>query len=163
MPANITDADTFTATVQAPADGDTANGATFQLAPQDLADRTRYLYNRMESLAYGTWGDEAKTLTVGTVWHQTVAATVARVVTLRHSTSPIPKAGQKLRAMGFAADTITVSFKREDATTIAILTGYASAPPFAVEFVYTGTVWVVDFVEQPASATATPWSGLVRY
>lgn len=45
MAITITDVDDFT-TVQAPGDGDPANGATFLLAPQALANRTRNLKNR---------------------------------------------------------------------------------------------------------------------
>lgn len=159
MPANLTDADTWTDPVQAPADGDTANGATFQLAPQDLADRTRYLYNRMESLDYQTWGDEDATIYVGATWHQDAVATAPRVVTLRHSTAPIPKTGQRLRAVGWGTGASTVTFQREDTTPIAVL-GMGNGPK-AVEFVFTGTAWVVDWVEEPANS-ATPWSSLVR-
>lgn len=47
MPINITDVNEFTDPVQAPDDGDPANGATFQLGIQDLANRTRNLFNRL--------------------------------------------------------------------------------------------------------------------
>lgn len=50
MPVNITDVDTFTDPVQAPADADAADGTTFQLAPQGLANRTRNLKNRVDVL-----------------------------------------------------------------------------------------------------------------
>lgn len=49
MPVNITDSNTFTDPVQAPDDGDNGNGATFQLAPQALANRTRNLKNRLDA------------------------------------------------------------------------------------------------------------------
>lgn len=57
MPVNITDVDVFTDPVQAPADGDSANGVTFQLTPQHLANRTRNLKNRLDGLpaANNTW------------------------------------------------------------------------------------------------------------
>lgn len=60
MPTNITDVDTFTDPVQAPDDGDSANGATFQLAPQALANRTRYLKNICDVAAVT---DDANTFT----------------------------------------------------------------------------------------------------
>lgn len=44
----ITDVDQFTEPVRAPADGDPANGETFQDGLQDLANRTRYLKNRVD-------------------------------------------------------------------------------------------------------------------
>lgn len=47
MPVNITDQDEFTSPIQAPDDGDPANGATFQIAPQGLANRTNFLRNRL--------------------------------------------------------------------------------------------------------------------
>jgi hypothetical protein len=50
MPANITDVDVFTDPVQAPADGDPGNGATFQLSPQALANRTRHNKNRLDAI-----------------------------------------------------------------------------------------------------------------
>lgn len=46
MPQNVVDADTWTATVQCAADGDSVDGASQLLVAQDLADRTRRLYNR---------------------------------------------------------------------------------------------------------------------
>jgi len=48
MPSNITDVDAFTDPIVAPADGDSANAATFQAAPQGLANRTRNLKNRVD-------------------------------------------------------------------------------------------------------------------
>ncbi len=45
MPNNITDTSTFTATVQTVADGDSATAANFLLAPQGLANRTKFLYD----------------------------------------------------------------------------------------------------------------------
>src|SRR5688500_11642128 len=54
MPVNITDADLFTDPVTAPDDGDDANGATFQDPIQDLANRTRYLKNKVDTLYGGT-------------------------------------------------------------------------------------------------------------
>jgi hypothetical protein len=47
MPINITDTDEFTATVQAPADGDPHRGASYELSVQQLANRTRNLANRL--------------------------------------------------------------------------------------------------------------------
>src|SRR5690606_27046015 len=44
----ITDVDQFTEPVRAPADGDPANGETFQDGLQDLANRTRNLKNRVD-------------------------------------------------------------------------------------------------------------------
>lgn len=47
MPQNITDVDTWTDPVTCPANGDLVDG-TAELDPaQDLANRTRFLYNRM--------------------------------------------------------------------------------------------------------------------
>jgi hypothetical protein len=46
MPQNVVDADTWTVTVETAADGDAVNGASRLLTAQDLADRSRYLYNR---------------------------------------------------------------------------------------------------------------------
>lgn len=46
MPTNLTNTDTWESTVVGTADGDTANAATFNSAPQDLTNRTTYLYNR---------------------------------------------------------------------------------------------------------------------
>lgn len=48
--ANITDVDEFTDPIVAPADGDAADGATFQSAPQGAANRTRWIYNRLNGL-----------------------------------------------------------------------------------------------------------------
>lgn len=50
MPLNITDADTFEDPVVAPATNDAANQATFVAGLQDLANRTRYLYNRIGTI-----------------------------------------------------------------------------------------------------------------
>lgn len=50
MPTNITDVDTFSATVTAPADGDAGNGATFQAGIQLLSNRTRNLKNRADGI-----------------------------------------------------------------------------------------------------------------
>lgn len=48
MPSNITDSDTFTTTVQAPNDGETANAASLITTfVQALANRTKWLYNRL--------------------------------------------------------------------------------------------------------------------
>jgi len=47
MPTNITDVDEFTAPVQAPANGDLVEGPTPELGMQDLANRTRWLKNRI--------------------------------------------------------------------------------------------------------------------
>lgn len=54
MPVNIIDVDEFTDPVRAPDDGDPGNGATFQISPQDLANRTRNLKNRVDTLYGGT-------------------------------------------------------------------------------------------------------------
>jgi hypothetical protein len=48
MPQNVTDADLWTATVQTAIDGDHVEGASRLLEAQDLADRSRYLYNRLQ-------------------------------------------------------------------------------------------------------------------
>jgi hypothetical protein len=56
MPQNIVDADTWTATVQVAADGDAVDGASQVLIGQDLADRTRYLYNRNIAAVGGLLG-----------------------------------------------------------------------------------------------------------
>ena len=54
MPSNITDSDTFTATVTGIADGEPLSKAYLtDLAPQALANRTRYLYNRLPAGAGG--------------------------------------------------------------------------------------------------------------
>lgn len=45
MTANLTDTDTFTNPIVAPADGDPGNGTTFQVGLQGLANRTRNLLN----------------------------------------------------------------------------------------------------------------------
>jgi hypothetical protein len=50
MPINLTDVDEFTDPVAAPDDTDPGNGTIFQLAPQALANRTRNLKNRTETL-----------------------------------------------------------------------------------------------------------------
>lgn len=49
MPNNITDVDTFTDPIQAPADGDALNATTLDLAPQGLANRTRHNKNRLDA------------------------------------------------------------------------------------------------------------------
>lgn len=46
MPQNITDVDTFTVTVQAPASGEPRTADSVKTPVQGLADRTRWLYNR---------------------------------------------------------------------------------------------------------------------
>lgn len=46
MPNDITDADLFTTTCESQADGEAANSTNELLSHQDLADRTRWLYNR---------------------------------------------------------------------------------------------------------------------
>lgn len=46
MPVSITDADTFTTTVEAIADGEALNSTNLRVSVQDLADRTKFLYNR---------------------------------------------------------------------------------------------------------------------
>lgn len=48
MSVNITAVDEFTEPVQAPDDGDPANGSIFQLSPQALANRDLYLKTRLE-------------------------------------------------------------------------------------------------------------------
>jgi len=51
MPINIIDADIFTVTVQAPADGDAVNSAIAALGHQDIADRTNFLHRRQFGVA----------------------------------------------------------------------------------------------------------------
>jgi hypothetical protein len=46
MPVNITETATFDATIQTVGDGEPANQADFALAPQGLANRTRYLHEK---------------------------------------------------------------------------------------------------------------------
>lgn len=46
MPVNLTDADTWTTTVQSIANGEALNAVNLQVGPQDLADRSLYLRNR---------------------------------------------------------------------------------------------------------------------
>lgn len=53
MSANLTDSGTFTNPIVAPADGDAANGTTFQAGLQGLANRTRYNKNRIDKLFGG--------------------------------------------------------------------------------------------------------------
>lgn len=50
MPQNITDTETYHATIQTVADGDAANAANFSLAPQGLADRTAYLKGQVDAI-----------------------------------------------------------------------------------------------------------------
>jgi hypothetical protein len=50
MTINLTDSDTFTSAIAAPADGDPANGTTFQVGLQGLANRTHYLNVRRASM-----------------------------------------------------------------------------------------------------------------
>lgn len=50
MPTNITDADIFTATVVAPADTEPATAASVIQPVQDLADRTRWLKNKVDGI-----------------------------------------------------------------------------------------------------------------
>lgn len=47
----ITDSSEWTDPIQAPADGDPANGTTFKVAPQGLSNRTRYLKNGLDALS----------------------------------------------------------------------------------------------------------------
>jgi hypothetical protein len=47
MPVNITDVSSFTAPIQAPADGDAATGANFDLGIQGLANRTLWLKTQL--------------------------------------------------------------------------------------------------------------------
>lgn len=56
MTANITDVDTFTDPIVAPADGDAGNGVTFQYAPQGLSNRTRNLKNRLDAAVAFVYG-----------------------------------------------------------------------------------------------------------
>lgn len=51
MPNNITPVSAFTSPVQAPADGDAANDATFALAPQALTNRTEHNKDRLDGLS----------------------------------------------------------------------------------------------------------------
>lgn len=57
MTVNITDADTFTTTVVAPADGDAVTGASIVQPVQDLADRTYFLKQRYDefTVAYAVY------------------------------------------------------------------------------------------------------------
>lgn len=50
MPADITDSSTFTDPVQTPVNGEAANGDSFLLAPQGLANRTRWLKDQLDGL-----------------------------------------------------------------------------------------------------------------
>jgi hypothetical protein len=50
MGTNITDVDVFTDPIVAPADGDPGSGATFQISPQGLANRTRNHKNRLDAI-----------------------------------------------------------------------------------------------------------------
>ena len=75
MPVIINEVDQFDATIQAPDDGDAGNGATFQLAPQGLANRTRYLKKGIPGIA-----DELlQTVSIGAgfaqsgVWEQIIS------------------------------------------------------------------------------------------
>lgn len=56
MPTNIVDVDTWTATIVTAADGDAVNGASRATEAQGLADRSRYLRNRVRSAADGYIG-----------------------------------------------------------------------------------------------------------
>lgn len=47
MPGNITDSDTFSDPIVHPTDGDAVNGAGIELVAQGLANRTRWLLNRI--------------------------------------------------------------------------------------------------------------------
>lgn len=49
MPVNITDVDAFTDPITAPAGADAANAASVVQIAQKLANRTRYLFNRIEN------------------------------------------------------------------------------------------------------------------
>jgi hypothetical protein len=55
MPQNVTDNDTWTATVQCQADGDAVDGTNCLVPAQDLADRSRYLYNRTPAASGGAY------------------------------------------------------------------------------------------------------------
>lgn len=53
MPVNITDADTWTATIQAPADGDAVSSASAKIGVQGLANRSLYIASRVPGAAQG--------------------------------------------------------------------------------------------------------------
>lgn len=53
MPNNVTDADTWTATVQSIADGDELDAANLLLGVQGLANRTLYIASRVPGVAQG--------------------------------------------------------------------------------------------------------------
>lgn len=54
MAHNLVEADTFTAAIAVPDDGDACNAASVEAGAQDMADRTRYLYNRSAGAKGGT-------------------------------------------------------------------------------------------------------------
>lgn len=58
MPINITDVDTFTATVTAPADADPADAVEPRATAQQLANRTRNLHNRTTTVEARIVSDE---------------------------------------------------------------------------------------------------------
>jgi hypothetical protein len=76
------------------------------------------------------------------VYISAAVPTSQRTITLRHSTSPVPVAGERIRVVNTrtsgAANWI---FQREDATELAKLTTTVNAGRGSLEFVYDGTKW----------------------
>lgn len=56
MPTNLTDVDTFTATIAVPASADARTAASVQTPFQSLANRTAYLKERLDRIS-GVWED----------------------------------------------------------------------------------------------------------
>lgn len=63
---NVVDTSVFTDPVQVPEDGDLGDGTAFQLAPQSLANRTRYLKDQL-TVAVSVLGNEIAALGKGEI------------------------------------------------------------------------------------------------
>jgi len=55
MPQNLIESSTFTSPVQTVSNGDVGDASSFALAPQALANRTKYLNDGLNALAIGAW------------------------------------------------------------------------------------------------------------
>lgn len=55
MPQNLIESATFTTPVQTVSNGDIGDASSFALAPQALANRTKYLNDGLNALALGSW------------------------------------------------------------------------------------------------------------
>lgn len=136
------------ATLTGPADGEAKTAASVNTTFQQVLNGLEAVAQCALAKGYATWGDAAQTMSAGEEWHQSTTTTGVLVHTL-DETTVVPVEGARIRAYVDAGAFLT-DFQREDATSIARITGAATD---WIEFVWSGADWYVSEV-----GTAASWS-----